>query len=165
METEEFEAFYKKYWRLLYHAAFQILFDEHMAEDAVSEAFLKIYKNRKRWYFQGEKQTKSLAVLVAKNCAIDLLRKERKAEWTELSEDLPDRRNVEEEMLAKWEREKVWKAMDSLGETDRIILLLRCVHGLSEREAAKLLGIRAKTAGVRLCRARAHLRQALEERG
>lgn len=58
------------------------------------------------------------------------------------------------------------RALACLGEADREALLLVAWDGLSNREAAKVVGCRKATFAVRLHRARARLARALErERG
>jgi RNA polymerase sigma-70 factor (ECF subfamily) len=55
-------------------------------------------------------------------------------------------------------------ALASLGEGDREALLLIAWEGLSHREAARVLGVRESTFGVRLHRARRRLEKALIDR-
>jgi RNA polymerase sigma-70 factor, ECF subfamily len=58
------------------------------------------------------------------------------------------------------------RALTSLGDADREALLLVAWDGLSNREAAKVVGCRTATFAVRLHRARGRLARALEgERG
>jgi RNA polymerase sigma-70 factor (ECF subfamily) len=58
--------------------------------------------------------------------------------------------------------ERIREALSSLSETDREALLLLGWEGLSHRDAARVLGIRAGTFAVRLHRARRNLTRALE---
>ena len=55
----------------------------------------------------------------------------------------------------------VLRALDSLGEADRELLLLVAWEGLSRRELASVLGVNANAVGVRLLRARRRLARAL----
>jgi RNA polymerase sigma factor (sigma-70 family) len=57
--------------------------------------------------------------------------------------------------------ERVWHALATLKDDDREALLLLGWEGLSHGEAARLLGIRARTFSVRLHRARKRFAQAL----
>lgn len=61
--------------------------------------------------------------------------------------------------------EEVRDALDSLPEDHREIILLVPVEGLSYEEAAAILELPVGTVRSRLSRARAGLREALEERG
>ena len=55
----------------------------------------------------------------------------------------------------------VWKALGSLSEGDREVLLLVAWEGLAPARAARVLGIGANTFAVRLYRARRRFRRAL----
>ena len=57
----------------------------------------------------------------------------------------------------------VRRALDALGEDHRLVLLLREVDGMSERELADLLSIKIGTVQSRLFRARAKLTRRLEQ--
>lgn len=165
MEQEEFDGFYRKYRNLMFFAAKQIIHDDFLAEDAVAEAFLKIYRNFDRWFERDDTGAKNLAVLITKNCAIDMLRKNGRAEFVELTEAEQDRRSLQETVCAKLEMDAVYECICRLKEQERVILQLRCIHGLSEKEVAELLGVHPRTASMRLSRARRHLKKELEKEG
>lgn len=57
---------------------------------------------------------------------------------------------------------RISQAIDELSEDDRAVVLLRDIDGLSTREAAEMLGISEGAAKVRLHRAHARLRDAIE---
>lgn len=165
MTKGQFEEWYPGNVRLMYYVAYEKLRNREQAEDAVSEAVLRLYSGLKKWNCEEERGFRKLAVLVTKNAAIDIFRKNTRA--TPMSpEDLADYGGVSEDVLehtiAKMEMEQVQAAMAQLREEDQMVLLLRGVHGLSEKETAKLLGMKPKSVGVRLCRARKRLQQAIE---
>lgn len=165
MSKQQFEQWYRDNVRLMYYVAYEQLHNKEQAEDAVSEAVLRLYSGLAKWNRDDEKAFRKLALLVTKNAAIDLLRKNSKVvpmspkdmvECGGVSED------VLEQAMAKLEMEQVRTLMKGLKEEERSVLLLRGVHGMSEKETAKLLGIKPKTVGVRLCRARKHLWEAIQ---
>lgn len=165
MTKGQFEKWYRSSVRLMYYVAYGQLKNREQAEDAVSEAILRLYSGLKKWNCEEERAFCKLAVLVTKNAAIDIFRKNARA-MPMSPENLADyggvSENVLEHIMAKIEMEQVRDAMKQLKEEEQTVLLLRGVHGLSEKETAKLLGIRPKSVGVRLCRARKRLLQALE---
>jgi RNA polymerase sigma-70 factor (ECF subfamily) len=61
--------------------------------------------------------------------------------------------------------ERVLRALEGLSEKDRDVLLLLGWEGLSNQDAARVLGIRAGTLAVRLHRARGHFAGALAASG
>jgi len=71
--------------------------------------------------------------------------------------------NPEKEFLDKLLREDLVRAIDSVHETFRIVVILADVQGLSYREIAEALGVPVGTVRSRLARGRSHLQKALWE--
>lgn len=71
----------------------------------------------------------------------------------ELSNSVDGERQTQAKILL----ERVRREMLHLSETDRVLLQLVCVDGLSYREAAEILGVPIGTVMSRLSRARMHL--------
>lgn len=61
------------------------------------------------------------------------------------------------------EASQVARAIQELSEDDRAIVILRDIEGLSTKEAAKIIGTSEAAAKVRLHRAHARLRQAIDQ--
>ena len=71
MTKVEFEQWYRGNVRLMYYVAYERLQNREQAEDAVSEAVLRLYSGLQKWDCQGEDDFRRLAVLVTRNAAID----------------------------------------------------------------------------------------------
>ena len=72
--TRLFEAHEKK----IYGVVLQILGDQTQAEDAAQQTWLKLVQNWDRVSALPWGETEGYTVTVAKNCALDILRSERK---------------------------------------------------------------------------------------
>ena len=71
----------------MYRVAYKILKKKHLAEDAVQEAFLSILDHTEKLRSMGKGQKEGFAVVVTRNKALDLLRKEKPmAHWQDLDE-------------------------------------------------------------------------------
>ena len=77
IDTDEdklrFTALYQQYRHLMFYIVREGLCDEHLSEDAVQEAFLRIAKN---FHKIGEipcPQTRNLVVIITKNIAITMV--------------------------------------------------------------------------------------------
>ena len=86
-EKQKFERLYERYRRLMHWIAVRILQDEHLAEDAVHEAFLRILQN-----FDGideilSPKTRNFVVIVVRNTSLNL-RKKQKREDEKLVKDV-----------------------------------------------------------------------------
>lgn len=87
-DKNTFQAFYMDHRQLMYRVAFKILGDRHLAEDAVQEAFLSILPQAQKLRGMGNGQKEGFAVVVARNKAVDLLRKKnRVSSWEDLDEN------------------------------------------------------------------------------
>lgn len=82
------ETIYEKYSGAMYRKAYSVLENKSDAEDAVSEAFIRLYKNVHVIRVPESRETKSLAIIIAEHCAIDIYRKRKRLNETELDESI-----------------------------------------------------------------------------
>jgi RNA polymerase sigma-70 factor (ECF subfamily) len=139
-----------------YRLAFSILRDRHAAEDAVQEAALKAWKNR-RTVREGGNLRAWFLTIVANHC-----RSVRRGRWWRVL-PLPDAAHVRvpaEEDLAR--RIDLRRALARLGDRQRLILALYFFLDLPLEEVAVVLNISVGAAKSRLYRAAHQLRPDLE---
>lgn len=163
-EQELFVRLYEKYRYLLWYIAKDILKDADLAEDAVQEAYLTLTKHMDQVKADSSPETKRFLVTIVKSRAIDMLRREKRADWTEYDEALGDEPVGEDGLnsfIKKESMQELAAAIRSLDEKYRVVLELRYLHELSEKETARILGISEKTVNVRAYRARTRLQQLL----
>ena len=153
--TRLFEAHEKK----SYAVALRILGNPDKAEDAAQQTWLKLVQNWDRVSALPWRETEGYVVTVAKNCALDVLRSERKTVAFPEDWDPPaqDERQEEYDYLVSLIR--------SLPENYRRILELKLVEEEPNQEIARRLGLKESTVGVRVMRGRAMLRERLEKEG
>lgn len=160
-----FEEAYYEYKGLLHYIAKKILQDEHRAEDAVQEAFLRIAKNFHKVGNVKTTSTKNFFILITRRVCLNLLEREEKfstatEEEISLFENsytpgsLPDSFAGEAELI---------RQILSLPESMRSVLYLQAVYGFNAKETANLLGISVGAVWKRTSRARAILKKELEE--
>jgi RNA polymerase sigma-70 factor (ECF subfamily) len=158
--------------RGVFLAAASILGNDADAEDAAQEAFLKAYRNLGR--FRQESKFSTWLIQIAINNARMKLRKDRcllqksidagqkTSEGDYIPTDLADWREIPSEALEQSElREALNKALNSLQEKYRIVLILRDVQQMSIAETAKALGISEENVKTRTSRARLQMRDRL----
>lgn len=137
-----FEEAYYEYKGLLHYIAKKILQDEHRAEDAVQEAFLRIAKNFHKVGNVKTTSTKNFFILITRRVCLNLLEREEKfstatEEEISLFENsytpgsLPDSFAGEAELI---------RQILSLPESMRSVLYLQAVYGFNAKETANLLG-------------------------
>jgi len=158
--------------RGVFLAAASILGNDADAEDAAQEAFLKAYRNLAR--FRQESKFSTWLIQIAINDAKMKLRKDRRhlyesidagQETTEgdyIPTDFADWREIPSEALEQSElREALNKALNSLPEKYRTVLILRDVQQMNIAETAKALGISEENVKTRTSRARLQMRDRL----
>lgn len=151
-DRKQFEMLYYKYNRIMYKVAMDILHSHELAEDALSTAFLNISKNFSNISSFPSEKIKNYCVIVIRNAATDILRKEKRfiadhdAEYTEIA-DVENTETISDYNLLK-------KAISSLSEKEQEMLYLRCIMNMSFREIGNILNIKEGTARQRMSEAR-----------
>ena len=164
-DKHKFEYLYEKYKRLLWTKAYEILKDHSLAEDAVSEAFIRAYKYLHKIGEPDSGQTASYLVTIVKNVSIDIYNREKRVAPIDINEhDEADDFNMEELITSKDETANIMKMVDSLREELKAVFLLKYAHDMPHKEIAKVLGITENNVTVRLYRAKAKLLKWHEER-
>ena len=155
MNNNSFNTEYLPLAPLLYRIAFHILEDEAEAEDTVQETFLKLWEMRDR--LDTVESAKAYSIRILKNECLDRLRRAKKSvkepQCTTRETAVP----ADEQIDAKRRLEKVLGAIKSLPDSQRQVLLLRTVDGLSYEEISRRMGMSQLSLRVLLARARKNL--------
>ncbi|HWQ79843.1 MAG TPA: sigma-70 family RNA polymerase sigma factor [Anaerovoracaceae bacterium] len=158
----KYERLYVRYGNPLYRITFSILKEEHLAQDALQECFIKIFLNLDHIEDIDSYRTKAYLTAVAKTAAINLYRKEKGVrDVTEPEEtslyDVESDFNMEE-ILANAELSKnLKKYVTELEPMDKNIILLKYFYSHSDRQIAEKTGISHGNVRIRLMRARQKL--------
>ena len=171
-ETDLFYELIRPYERGVFLSAVSILGNDADAEDAAQEAVLKAYKYLAR--FRQESKFSTWLIQIVINESRMKLRKDRRQLYDSLDEcqqtdegdyiptDFADWREIPSDALEQSElREALNKALESLPEKYRTVLVLRDVQQMSIAETAKALGISEENVKTRTSRARLQMRDRL----
>jgi len=164
-ERDKFEYIFSKYKKLMLHKAYGILQDYHLAEDAASEAFIRIYKNIHKIGDPADKQCIAFVVTIVKNVSLTMLNKEKSHTTEEYDEDQRDDFDLEADTISQMSADYIYSMLDKLGEEMKGVFLLRYAHELSHKEIGRILGISENNVTVRLHRAKKKLAELLKEGG
>lgn len=144
--------------------------DVDLAETLTQECFLKAHRN---WgYFRGESSAMTWLMRIAINLQKDHWRNRRMQFWRqtrtnsvdvdEAGEWLPSgERSAEQQLLAREQVGRVWKAMNGLSERQRTVFLLRYVEEQELRDIAQATGLSEGTVKAHLSRALGKVRAEL----
>ncbi|MCL2577213.1 MAG: sigma-70 family RNA polymerase sigma factor [Defluviitaleaceae bacterium] len=164
MNKNTFEYLYEKYKKLLWRKAYDILKDYALAEDAVSEAFIRIYKHFHRLEDADSSKTAAFLVTVVKNVSINLYHKRNRIIPTDFEEfEQASDFNLEEIIAEKDETARAVRLVDRLSEELRAVFLLKYANDLPHKEIGDILGITENNVTVRLHRAKKKLADMAKE--
>jgi RNA polymerase sigma-70 factor, ECF subfamily len=156
---------YDRYGRPAYGLALRVLRNEALAEDAVQEAFLAIWRTAPRFVPERGKASTWIFTLVHRR-AVDLVRREvvRRAESLEVAPE-PGGGDAGEEAWLRLQRERVQDALRQLPDQQREALELAYYGGFTQSELAERLGQPLGTIKSRMFAGLARLRELLGEPG
>lgn len=165
-EREKAEALYSLYEQPMYRIAFAVLKNPSQAEDAVSEAFVRIIKNISKISKPESERTKHYIVRIIKSTAINCYRQNRRDSERSASMDnsVFEIRDADDGISRYLRRESFANTISELDEVDRRIISLRYEEGLSYRDVARILSMREAAVRKRFERAKKKLRQIREEK-
>ncbi len=156
-EAWAFEQLVLRHAPMAIGAALRVTRDRGLAEDAAQEAFWKAY--RALPLYREEQNFAGWLRRISVRCALDLVRRRRIEIPLSGSEAAPGREEARVE-----NRNRLEHALSILAPLDREILLALKADGRSVAEVAEDLDMTTVAVRVRLFRARAKVRKALEER-
>lgn len=144
----------------IYRFCYRMAGEDHLAREFTQEAFIRAFTRLET--FRGDAAFSTWLCAIAKSVTLNGLRKVKRFRGREVELDPeirgdPDRR-VEPDLKQKLER-----AIDGLAEGFRTVFVMHDLEGYTHEEIAEVLGIATGTSKSQLSRARARLREELEE--
>jgi len=152
---------YDRYGRPAYGLALRVLRDESLAEDAVQEAFLTVWRTAARFVPEKGKASTWILTLVHRR-AVDVVRREqrRRADSLEQAPE-PGAGGADEEAWLRLQRERVQAALKQLPDQQREALELAYYGGFTQSELAERLGQPIGTIKSRMFNGLTRLRELL----
>ena len=163
-ERDKFEFIFHKYKKLMLHKAYGILRDYSLAEDAASEAFIRIYKNLHKIDDPESNRAVAFIITIVKNVSLTMLKQYKTVAVEEYDYDLPDSFDLEQHTISQLNAEYIYHQLDELGDELKSVFLLKYAYDLSHKEIGKMLGISENNVTVRLHRAKKKLAAMLQSR-
>jgi RNA polymerase sigma factor (sigma-70 family) len=156
-------ALYDRFGRAAYGVALRVLRDRALAEDAVQEAFLAIWRSALRYRAERAKPSTWVLTLVHRR-AVDLVRREDRRRAEPLDEP-PEAAGeaVPEEADLRERRAAVQAALRELPDDQREALELAYYGGYTQSELAERLGVPLGTVKSRMFAGLTRLRDLVPE--
>ncbi len=162
LDKKKMQNIYEKYYGLMIYIASQFFPHRSDAEDIVHDSIVKIIKHLKCVDTEDVVRTKAFCSAIVKHTALDRLKSKEHAVvfLDDFNSELPDQRDF---TLSSDTYNDLLSAIRNLDQSNRIVLSLKYVNDLTDKEIAAILDTTEKAVSARLTRCRRKLRKALEE--
>ena len=170
-DEKSLEVLFGRYLKPIYSFAYRYVGGGQDAEDITQEAFVKVWRNLKK--FDQSKSFKTWIFSIAKNTAIDFLKKKKSIPFSEfkneegenmLTETLADPSPLPNKLLERSSiTQMINSAIEKLSPKYRMVLFLRYNDHFNFREIAESLGEPLYTITSRHRRALIQLKKILTE--
>lgn len=168
-DEKSLEVLFGRYLKPIYSFTYRYVGGGQDAEDVTQDVFVKVWRHIKR--FDQNKSFKTWIFSIAKNTAIDFLKKKKTIPFSEfeneegeniITETLADPSPLPQELLEKaGVAQMLNSAMDKLSPKYRMVLFLRYNDHFNFREIAESLGESLNTVKSRHRRALTMLKKSL----
>ena len=165
-DREAFGALVEQYRDNVYRLAYRMCGNAYDADEAAQEAFVAAWRALPN--FRGDAKFSTWLYRLTTNAAIDVMRREKRHQTVgdgEMIEVADDADSPQETVERTEQQEAVQKALATLSEEYREVLLLRYMEELDYAEIAEVLQLPSGTVKSRINRAKAALKTALLKSG
>lgn len=169
--VESFNALVRQYESRVYNLCYRMLGDGDSAADAAQDAFFSAFRNLRS--FRGG-SFRSWMLRIATNTCYDVLRARKRRPTTSLDIDgddadessplqIADSGEAPDDFALRRELAgAIQRALDTLPEEQRLVVILSDIQGLAYEEIAEVMSANLGTVKSRLSRGRARLRDVLK---
>lgn len=154
--AQDFDRLYEATYQRLFGTLIALLRDRAAAEDCVQEAYLRAFQAWPRW--RPDAPAEAWLHRIAINVAVSHRRRERLREVSEVVRRLGVPQDVDP---VETSTPDLLRELRRLPPKQAAALVLRHVHGYSNREIAHALGVPERTVASRLAAARSRLQDRL----
>lgn len=163
-----FEQIYRVYSGFVYNVAFRILNNKEDGEEAVQEAFVKIYRNLDK--YKRKSSFKTWLYRVAVNVTLNRYRKrvrdrKKRFKYGDLLVKEEYYSEPKKDIQDKETKDLAMKMLNEVSYPYKICVILRDIQGLSYKSISETLGINVNTVRSRLRRGRLSLLEMVKKRG
>lgn len=154
--SDKVKKLYELYEQPMYRIAYAVLHDEGLAEDAVSEAFIRLMGKLHKIGDCRSSRTKNYIIKIIKSTSINIYRRNKKRFSSELPID--EALQIADDSQSSDRNTSVQEILSDLSEPDRSIIVLRCIKQMPWREVADRLSITESNARKRFERTKKRLK-------
>lgn len=152
---------YKHNAQMVYRFLLSHCKDEQLSEDLTQETFLRAFQSLER--FDSSCKLSTWLCQIARHVLLQHYEKNGKAAPEELSEELPAKDNVEQQVIHRIELDDVFSKLQTLPASMQQVVYLRALENLSYKEIGDIMGKSENWARVNFFRAKEQLLKEVQE--
>ena len=160
---QAFSVLVQRHTERFYRLAYRYLQNKEAAEDVVQDAFVKLWEDPGRWQAERNNKFTTWFYRVVVNSCLDWQKRKRPIQLGDRELSIVDDRETPDIAMLQAEKHKVLeKEIAALPERQRIALNLCFDEGLSNQEAAEVMGLKLKALQSLVMRAKTTLKERLK---
>jgi RNA polymerase sigma-70 factor, ECF subfamily len=145
-----------------YRLAYRYVQNKETAEDIVQDAFLRLWENPASWRPDRNSKFTTWFYRIVVNLCLDWHKKKRPVPLDETTPLVDERETADEAMIRIEEQKLLEKEIAALPERQRTALNLCFDEGLTNQEAAAVMGVNLKALQSLIMRAKTTLKQRMK---
>lgn len=159
---EAFSILVQRHTERFYRLAYRYLQNKEAAEDIVQDAFVKLWEDPSRWQAERKNKFTTWFYRVVVNLCLDWQKRKKPLELSGQELTIADDRETPDMAVLRDEQQKALEhEIAALPERQRTALNLCFDEGLSNQEAAKVMGLKLKALQSLVMRAKTTLKERL----
>ena len=161
-ESEAFATLVRRHTERFYRLAYRYLQQRETAEDIVQDAFLKLWEDPSKWQAEKNAQFTTWFYRIIVNLCLDWQKKKRPTELNETMPLIDEKETAPDAVLRHEAQEQLEKAIANLPDRQRTALNLCFDEGMSNQQAADVMGVNLKALQSLIMRAKTTLKDKLQ---
>ena len=160
--SQAFSTLVERHTQRFYRLAYRYLQSREAAEDVVQDAFIKLWQNPALW--QPEKNSKFTTWFyrIVVNLCLDSRKRKTLAPLDDGMQLIDEREPMDQTIIRVQEQKMLEKEIAALPERQRVALNLCFDEGLTNQEAAEIMGVNLKALQSLIMRAKTTLKVRLK---
>jgi RNA polymerase sigma-70 factor (ECF subfamily) len=158
-DGQAFAVLVERHTERFYRLAFRYLQNKEAAEDVVQDAFVKLWESPALWQPERNSKFTTWFYRIVVNLCLDALKKKKPEPLDDDSLVADDSRPVDEMMMREQQQKMIEKEIAALPMRQRTALNLCFDQGLTNQEAAEVMGINLKALQSLIMRAKTTLKE------
>ena len=160
---QAFSVLVQRHTERFYRLAYRYLQNKEAAEDVVQDAFVKLWEDPGRWQAERNNKFTTWFYRIVVNLCLDWRKKKKPLELGDQEFSIVDDREPPDIAIVRAEKQNLLeKEIAALPERQRTALNLCFDEGLSNQEAAEVMGLKLKALQSLVMRAKTTLKERLK---